>query len=48
MKIKEPLPQEFELIKENQILFTYFHFASGEELTKAMVIKKQFVLLMRP
>lgn len=40
MKIKEPLPQEFELIKENQILFTYFHFASGEELTKTMVDKK--------
>ena len=40
MKIKEPLSQEFELIKENQILFTYFHFASGEELTRAMVDKK--------
>jgi len=40
MKIKEPLPQEFKLIKEKQIVFTYFHFASGEELTKAMIDRK--------
>jgi len=40
MKIKEPLPQEFELIKEKQIVFTYFHFASGEALTKAMMERK--------
>ena len=40
MKIKEPLPQEFELIKENQIVFTYFHFASGEALTKVMMERK--------
>ncbi len=37
IKVKEPLPQEYPLIKENQILFTYFHFASSKELTDAML-----------
>jgi alanine dehydrogenase len=37
MKVKEPIEQEYNLIKENQLLFTYFHFASYEPLTKAMV-----------
>ena len=36
LKVKEPLPAEFPLIKEDQILFTYFHFAAGEELTLAI------------
>ena len=37
IKVKEPIPEEYPLIKENQLLFTYFHFASGEELTHAMI-----------
>lgn len=37
MKVKEPIEPEFALIRENQLLFTYFHFASYEPLTKAMV-----------
>lgn len=37
MKVKEPIAQEYDLIKENQLLFTYFHFASSEELTHAMI-----------
>ena len=40
VKVKEPIASEYDLIKENQILFTYFHFASSEELTKAMIRKK--------
>ena len=28
IKVKEPIDSEYELIKENQLLFTYFHFAS--------------------
>lgn len=40
VKVKEPIASEYDLIKENQILFTYFHFASSEELTKAMILKK--------
>lgn len=37
MKVKEPLPQEYGLIKDGQILFTYFHFAASKELTDAMI-----------
>ncbi|KRP25924.1 MAG: alanine dehydrogenase [Cryomorphaceae bacterium BACL22 MAG-120619-bin32] len=40
VKVKEPIASEYDLIKENQILFTYFHFASSEELTKAMIRQK--------
>ncbi|MBD2701376.1 alanine dehydrogenase [Spirosoma sp. BT702] len=39
MKVKEPITSEYDLIKENQLLFTYFHFASSEELTQAMLAK---------
>ena len=37
MKVKEPIEKEYSLIRENQLLFTYFHFASYEPLTRAMV-----------
>lgn len=37
VKVKEPIKQEYNLIKPNQIVFTYFHFASSETLTKAMI-----------
>lgn len=37
VKVKEPIAQEYGLIRENQLLFTYFHFASYEPLTKAMM-----------
>ena len=37
IKVKEPIASEYNLIKENQLLFTYFHFASSEELTHAMI-----------
>jgi len=40
VKVKEPLPAEYDLIQGRQILFTYFHFASSEELTKAMIERK--------
>ena len=40
MKVKEPLPQEYGLIREGQIVFTYFHFAASEELTRAMIESK--------
>ncbi len=44
MKVKEPIASEYDLIKENQLLFTYFHFASSEELTQAMLAKKAICL----
>jgi alanine dehydrogenase len=37
MKVKEPIEQEYKLIKKEQLVFTYFHFASYEPLTKAMI-----------
>ncbi|MEP0711831.1 alanine dehydrogenase [Algoriphagus sp.] len=44
MKVKEPIEEEYELIREGQLLFTYFHFASYEPLTKAMVKSKSICL----
>lgn len=44
IKVKEPIESEYALIKENQLLFTYFHFASYEPLTKAMVARKAVCL----
>jgi alanine dehydrogenase len=37
MKVKEPLPVEFPMIRKGQVLFTYFHFAASEELTRAII-----------
>ncbi|MGB4838227.1 MAG: alanine dehydrogenase [Saprospiraceae bacterium] len=37
IKVKEPIEREYPLIKANQLLFTYFHFASYEPLTRAMI-----------
>ncbi|GAB6137191.1 alanine dehydrogenase [Halanaerobaculum tunisiense] len=36
MKVKEPLPEEYDLFKEGQILYTYLHLAAEEELTDAL------------
>ncbi len=36
MKVKEPIEQEYELMREGQIIFTYFHFAASRELTEAV------------
>jgi alanine dehydrogenase len=44
MKVKEPIEPEYKLIKEDQLVFTYFHFASHEPLTKAMVDSKAVCL----
>lgn len=37
IKVKEPIESEYPLIKEDQLLFTYFHFASYRPLTEAMI-----------
>ncbi|MES2560700.1 MAG: alanine dehydrogenase [Bacteroidota bacterium] len=44
IKVKEPIKQEYALITEGQLLFTYFHFASYEPLTKAMIKSKAVCL----
>ncbi|SHI51394.1 alanine dehydrogenase [Desulfofundulus thermosubterraneus] len=40
MKVKEPLPEEYDLFKEGQLLFTYLHLAPEPELTRALLAKK--------
>ncbi|MBK9333254.1 MAG: alanine dehydrogenase [Ignavibacteria bacterium] len=40
MKVKEPIKQEYGLIRKNQVVFTYFHFASSRDLTEAMIKSK--------
>ncbi|MFL2575753.1 MAG: alanine dehydrogenase [Flavobacteriaceae bacterium] len=37
IKVKEPLPQEYALIKPHHTLFTFFHFAASSVLTEAML-----------
>ena len=37
VKVKEPIEKEYNLIRPNQVVFTYFHFASSEPLTHAMI-----------
>ncbi|MFV0365273.1 MAG: alanine dehydrogenase [Mangrovibacterium sp.] len=40
IKVKEPIEPEYKLVREGQILFTYFHFASCKALTHAMIESK--------
>lgn len=40
IKVKEPIEKEYNLIREGQLLYTYFHFASHEPLTQAMIQSK--------
>jgi len=39
MKVKEPLPEEFEYFQDNQILFTYLHLAAAGQLTEQLLHK---------
>lgn len=40
MHVKEPLPQEYELIRPDQIIFTYLHLAANEELTRELIRRR--------
>jgi len=40
IKVKEPLPDEFDLLKENLILYTYLHLAAEPKLTRVLCEKK--------
>jgi len=40
IKVKEPLPDEYPLLKEDQVLYTYLHLAAEPELAKVLVDKK--------
>ena len=37
VKVKEPLPEEYPLVRRDQVLFTFFHFAASRSLTDAMI-----------
>jgi alanine dehydrogenase len=37
VKVKEPLPEEYGMLKKNQILFTYLHLAASESLTQSLL-----------
>ena len=40
VKVKEPLPSEYDLMREGQIIYTYFHFAADINLTRACLDRK--------
>lgn len=40
MKVKEPVEQEFEHLREGRVLFTYLHLAASRELTQALIDRK--------
>ena len=40
MKVKEPMPAEYPLLREGQVLYTYLHLAPAPELTKALLDRK--------
>ncbi|HUP58348.1 MAG TPA: alanine dehydrogenase [Bdellovibrionota bacterium] len=40
VKVKEPLPEEYPMLREGQILYTYLHLAADERLTKALMERK--------
>jgi alanine dehydrogenase len=40
IKVKEPLPEEYGLLREGQILYTYLHLAPAPELTQALLDRK--------
>ena len=37
IKVKEPMPSEIRMIRRDQIIFTYFHFAASRSLTEGMI-----------
>ncbi|HYG38037.1 MAG TPA: alanine dehydrogenase [Cytophagales bacterium] len=44
MKVKEPIESEYKHIKKDQLVFTYFHFASYKPLTHAMIESQSICL----
>ncbi|MEO6037593.1 MAG: alanine dehydrogenase, partial [Saprospiraceae bacterium] len=44
MKVKEPIAEEYGRCRSNQLIFTYFHFASSQDLTNAMIEKGSICL----
>ncbi len=40
LKVKEPLPEECDMLTEGQVLFTYLHLAASEALTRSLISRK--------
>ena len=40
VKVKEPLPEEYELLRENQVLYTYLHLAAEPKLARVLMDRK--------
>ena len=44
LKVKEPQVNEVEMIKENQMVFTFFHFAADKKLTEGIINSKSIAI----
>ncbi len=44
VKVKEPLPAEYDFMRAGQLIYTYFHFAADEKLTRACLDKEIIAL----
>ena len=44
VKVKEPQPNECDMISEGQLIFTYFHFAANRELTESFIKNKAIAI----
>ena len=44
VKVKEPLPNEVKMLRENQIIFTYLHLAAAKELTQGLINSKSICI----
>ena len=40
LKVKEPIPSEYDLLREGQVLFTYLHLAASADLTRMLLDRK--------
>ena len=47
VKVKEPLSSEIQMIRENQIVFTYLHLAAAKELTQGLINSKGVCIAMK-
>ena len=47
VKVKEPLEAEYPLLRDGQIVFTYFHFAADRPLTEAVLASGISAVLTR-
>jgi alanine dehydrogenase len=44
MKVKEPIASEWPRMRAGQVIYTYFHFAASEELTRAVIASRAIAI----